>query len=113
MDIRDIAKVCHEANRAYCATLGDYSQPPWNEAPDWQRSSAVSGVQFHIDNPNAGPSASHSSWLAEKKADGWKYGPVKDPDNKEHPCYVPYEELPGDQKRKDLLFLSIVRALTE
>ena len=111
MTVEQIAEVCHETNRAYCAALGDNSQPPWAEAPEWQRTSAVNGVQFHLENPNAKPSHSHESWLAEKEANGWKYGPVKDPEKKEHPCFVPYEELPAEQKAKDALFIGVVHAL--
>jgi len=106
-----IARVCHEANRAYCYSIGDDSQPPWDAAPDWQRQSAIDGVKFAIANPQAPPSASHDSWLEGKRATGWKYGPIKDPDKKEHPCFVPYDELPVDQRRKDALFQGVVRAL--
>ena len=109
--IADIARVCHEANRTYCQTIGDNSQPPWENAPGWQCESAVKGVQFIINNPGAPASASHDSWLEEKKSTGWKYGPVKDADKKEHPCFVPYDELPAAQKRKDYLFGAIVRAM--
>jgi hypothetical protein len=111
MKVEDIAKVCHEANRAYCQTLGDDSQLSWELAPDWQRESAIKGVQFNLANPTAPASASHDSWLAEKERDGWKYGPVKNADTKEHPCYVPYEQLPLEQRRKDHLFKAIVAAL--
>jgi len=38
---------------------------------------------------------------------------VKDPEKKQHPCFVPYDELPIQQRRKDALFVSIVRALTD
>jgi hypothetical protein len=113
-DIEQIARVCHEANRAYCATLGDFSQPLWDAAPDWQRKSAITGVEFHLKTLREGmdpkPSASHDSWLAEKKADGWKFGQVKDATLKTHPCYVPYEELPADQKLKDFIFCAVVKA---
>lgn len=112
LTIENIARVCHEANRAYCLTIGDDSQPSWDEAPDWQRTSAVNGVLFIRENPAAEPSASHESWLREKEATGWKYGPVKDAVKKEHPCYVPYDELPETQRRKDALFVNIVWALT-
>lgn len=112
MNIEDIAKVCHAANRAYCQTLGDYSQPIWEEAPQWQKQSAINGVQFHLNNSWADPSAMHDNWMAQKQAEGWKYGPVKDPEKKEHPCMVPYEDLPPEQKRKDLLFIGVVAALT-
>jgi hypothetical protein len=110
MKTEQIAKVCHEANRAYCETLGDTSQPRWEDAPEWQRTSAMNGV-LAVGNPLAKPSDSHDSWLAEKRATGWKYGPVKDPAKKEHPCFVPFEELPPDQQVKDHLFLAVARAL--
>lgn len=111
MTVEQIAEVCHEANRAYCKSIGDNSQPTWEDAPDWQKKSAVTGVQYHLDNPNSKPEDSHNSWLKEKEADGWKYGEVKNPETKEHPCYVPYNELPIEQQKKDYLFLGIVRAL--
>ena len=106
-----IAKVAHEINRAYCEALGDTSQPAWEQAPNWQRDSAINGARFHLDNPNASPSHSHESWLAEKAATGWKYGPVKDPEAKEHPCFVPYDELPVEQRAKDYLFRAVVHVL--
>jgi hypothetical protein len=108
-----IARACHEVNRAYCASLGDHSQPAWEDAPEWQRTSAIKGVEFTLANPEAGPSASHESWLAEKAADGWKYGPVKNPETKEHPCFVPYDELPVEQKAKDYLFQAVVRSMAK
>lgn len=110
-EIGHIAMVCHEANRAYCRTIGDNSQQGWNEAPVWQRQSAMKGVEFCVANPDASPSANHESWLKEKESEGWKYGEVKDVNKKEHPCYVPYDQLPEAQKAKDALFKSIVGAL--
>lgn len=109
--IEAIAKVAHETNRAYCQTIGDNSQPLWGDAPEWQKESAVNGVKFHIDNPDAGCEASHESWLKEKLSNGWVYGEIKDPLKKEHPCCVPYKELPIDQRVKDALFVGVVRAL--
>jgi hypothetical protein len=102
------ARAAYEANRAYCMTLGDYSQVPWNEAPPWQCSSIINGVKGVI--AGNGPEESHSGWLEEKRAAGWKYGPVKDADKKEHPCFLPYAELPPSQKAKDHIFIGVVRA---
>lgn len=117
MNIEQIARIAHETNRAYCQSIGDESQTQWSVAPEWQRQSAIKGVQFHLDNHRKGiislPSASHDSWLAEKEANGWKYGPVKDPNKKEHPCFVPYEELPIEQRIKDYLFGAVVEAFWE
>lgn len=112
MTTEEIARVAHEVNRAYCASIGDTSQPPWERAPEWQKKSAVTGVLFHLQNPNTTPSDSHVSWATEKLADGWKYGPVKDPAKKEHPCLVPFNELPIEQRAKDHLFLAVVRSLS-
>lgn len=113
----DIARICHAANAEYCRTLGDNSQPSWQDAPDWQKKSAVDGVNYHLNQLQKGvgpkPSQSHESWLAEKTRDGWKYGPVKNPAKKEHPCFVPYDQLPRDQKVKDYVFAGIVRACFE
>lgn len=107
-----IARIAHEVNRAYCASIGDHSQPAWKDAPLWQKDSAIAGVEFHRENPTATPEKSHESWLAGKALDGWKYGPVKDPEKKEHPCFVPYLELPIEQRSKDYLFAGVVKALT-
>lgn len=106
-----IARVCHEVNRAYCSALGDESQPPWETAPEWQQSSAINGVRLTVEDPARTPESSHIGWMEEKVADGWRYGPVKDPEAKTHPCLLPYQELPLEQRVKDHLFLAVVRAL--
>lgn len=111
--IGQIASIAHEANRAYCDSLGDKSQLPWADAPQWQRDSAIKGVEFHLDNPSASASASHESWLAVKRAEGWTYGEVKDVEKKTHPCFVPYEGLPIEQRQKDYLFRAIVHSFID
>ena len=32
MTEQEIARVCHEVNRAYCQAIGDNSQPTWEDA---------------------------------------------------------------------------------
>ncbi len=108
MTQRDIARVCHEVNKAYCDSINDFSQHNWNSSPDWQKESAEKGVKFRIENPDAPVSAQHDAWLADKEKDGWKYGEVKDAEKKEHPCMVPYDQLPASQKTKDYLFIAVV-----
>jgi len=108
--IEHIAQLCHEANAAYCRSIGDFSQPNWLSAPEWQKQSARNGVMFHIHNPSASAGASHQSWYDEKLADGWSYGPEKNPDRKQHPCMVPFGELPIEQQIKDHIFKAIVCA---
>lgn len=111
MKTEDVAKIAHEAIKTLCETQGDFTQQTWNNAPDWQRTSAINGVNFHLENSHTGPDDSHNAWLKEKEADGWKYGAVKDPEKKEHPCMVKYSDLPASQQAKDYLFRGIVHAL--
>lgn len=103
-----IAMMCHAINAAYCQAMGDDSQSAWDDAPDWQRQSAIAGVEMHLANPDATPEQSHESWYAQKEAEGWTYGEVKDAEKKEHPCFLPYDELPIEQKAKDYLFRATV-----
>lgn len=111
MNVFDIARIAHEANRQLCLALGDLSQPIWEEAPEWQRDSAVNGVNFHRQDPDATPEKSHEAWMAQKVREGWTYGPVKDPEAKQHPCMVAYSDLPPLQRAKDHLFRGICHAL--
>lgn len=105
------AKVAHEVNRAYCDSIGDDSQVPWAEAPDWQKQSAIEGVKAISADPSLLPAVSHTLWCRQKKQDGWVYGPKKDAEAKTHPCLVPYSDLPAEQQAKDYLFGAAVRAV--
>lgn len=107
-----VASVAHEVNRAYCQAMGDMTQPKWEDAPEWQKKSAIAGVMFHIQNPRVGPAGSHDEWARHKVAEGWKYGPEKNPEAKEHPCLVPFDQLAPAQQVKDYLFRAVVHAIT-
>lgn len=108
--IEAAAEAAHEVNRAYCLALGDTSQVPWADAPDWQKESARKGACLHLFDHTLGAEVSHEAWLKEKAETGWKYGPVKDAEKKEHPCCVPFNELPREQQAKDYIFKAVVRA---
>jgi hypothetical protein len=106
-----LAMIAHEANRVYCESIEDYSQRHWEDSPAWQQNSAIDGVRNIIAEVVTKPSDSHESWMRDKEKDGWVYGEVKDADKKTHPCFVPYNELPEDQKMKDYIFFNIVSTL--
>lgn len=110
-EIINIARVCHEANKAWCEANGDFSQKHWLQAEDWQRDSAIKGVEFRANNPNAGHDAQHNAWMEEKINAGWVFGEVKDAKARTHPCIVPFGLLPEFQQKKDALFCAIVDAL--
>jgi len=113
MTTEKIAQVAHEVNKAHCQSIGDDSQLPWAEAPQWQKDSAVLGVVFHVEHPEAGPDASHNSWMQQKIDTGWVYGEVKDEVKKTHPCIMPFGQLSKEQKAKDYLFRQIVHSLKD
>ena len=98
----------HSPKRDFPPVRYTYKSSRANAAPT---NSAINGVKFHRENPDAGPEASHNSWLREKGYAGWKYGEVKDEEKKTHPCMMPFDELPAEQKAKDYLFRQVVHSL--
>lgn len=112
MKTEEIARVCHEANRAVTFIIKDVPmQPPWDEEDTLVKATTINGVEFLLKNPDAPPGASHNQWMERKLADGWTWGAVKNMEAREHPALVHFDELPEDVKRKDVLFCSIVKAL--
>ena len=112
LSAEQIAQVAHEVNRAYCQAIGDEYLPSWDLAPTWQKDSVLNGVKWRLQNPDTTPEQTHESWLKQKVAEGWVYGRKKDLDTKQHPCLVPYVELPTSQKAKDYLFNTVVKQLS-
>ena len=105
-----IAEVCYEANRVYCEALGDHSITPWLYAPEHQIQPTIDCIRsFNVHNT---PEDTHDLWCAADKKAGWIWGSEKNVKARKHPCLVPYSELSEHQKRKDILFHAIVKALT-
>lgn len=111
MRLMEIARATHEINRTYCQILGDDSQVPWEDAPAWQRESAINGVGAILEGKAKTAEEMHDLWAIEKLEKGWTHGKVKDPEAKTHPCMVPYAELPPEQRAKDDLFRIVATAL--
>jgi hypothetical protein len=109
LDVEAIARTCHAVNRAYSRSIGDNSHEPWESAPDWQRDSAIKGVNAALDGVS--DEELHQLWCDEKHQGGWVYGEVKDATAKTHPCLVPYNELDSDTQLKDTLFRTVVESL--
>lgn len=116
----DIARICYAADRAYGTALGGSevirgtaAGSRWSRAPVRHRQFVVDSVLALQAHPTLTPEQLHERWRAETVAHGWGYGPVKDTKAKQHPCCVPYAELSAEQRRRDLLFMAIVRACLE
>ena len=43
----------------------------------------------------------HEVWAKTRIEQGWTFGPQRDDANKKHPCLVPYEQLPEEEKVYD------------
>lgn len=43
----------------------------------------------------------HDVWMEERIRQGWLYGEKRDDDKKKHPCLVPYDQLPEEEKVYD------------
>lgn len=43
----------------------------------------------------------HEIWSQTRIAQGWTYGPERNDAEKKHPCLVPYEDLPEEEKVYD------------
>lgn len=43
----------------------------------------------------------HEVWAETRIKQGWTYGKVRNDESKTHPCLVPYEVLPEEEKKYD------------
>lgn len=43
----------------------------------------------------------HERWMEGRLADDWTCGSVRDDEKKQHPCLVPYGDLPESEKEYD------------
>jgi ryanodine receptor 2 len=54
----------------------------------------------------------HDLWARRRLDEGWRYGPCRDDVRKEHPCLIPYEDLPEVEKAYDRTSVEcVLRAL--
>lgn len=107
--IDQLAKITHEAVRAFSETCGDHSSKRWEETDEEIKNSVRSGVKFLLVDSQATPKDSHKEWLRFKVEQGWVFGETKDSEAKTHPCLLPYDKLSIEDRFKDTLFYSIIR----
>lgn len=43
----------------------------------------------------------HEVWAASRMSEGWTYGQERNDELKQHPCLIPYDELPETEKDYD------------
>jgi hypothetical protein len=110
--IENAAMLCHEANRAFVLSCNrdDRTQLPWASSSDHVRASCIAGVHGVLAKRNTKPGESHESWMKYKLEQGWKIGPIKSEERKEHPNLVPFEKLSVLEQAKDYLFIATALA---
>lgn len=45
--------------------------------------------------------SNHDNWAQGRMKEGWRYGPARNDERKEHPGLVPYDELSESEKEYD------------
>lgn len=109
--INACARAAHEANRAYCFAIGDFSLTAWEDSPRDMQLSVIDGAAKALADPTLTPERSHENWLAFKTREGWVYGVTKSYERKTHPCMISYADLPDHHRAKDVIFLTVVRVV--
>lgn len=109
--IEGVARICHEANRAYCLLTADPALPAWDDLEEPYRDSCRKGVLGILNGNTA--AESHAGWMKERFSQGWILGAPLDRECKVHPNLVRYDQLPEAQRRKDHLFSAIVHAVLD
>lgn len=95
-----VARIAHQCWCAYQMAAGQDWNPVMTEA---QFTSQIQAARWFIENPNASAADNHQNWWEHKIQTGWKYGPKKDVEKKEHPDMVPFSDLPRVEKMKDTM----------
>lgn len=112
MTFEDIAEITYYANSVYRRSIGESERPDWSMLSDTTKAAIVKGVKFIITSEvEVSPPMNHMHWMNHKFNDGWVYGEIEDKDKKTHPCLLPYNTLPPEQRLKDEIYLTIVKQL--
>lgn len=54
----------------------------------------------------------HENWAKQRIEEGWTAGSRRDDIKKEHPCLIPYEDLPESEKNYDRISsIEIIKAI--
>ena len=108
----EIAQFSNAINRTYSQILGREDL-----AGQWvtqlQRQNIIECVDAVRRGLITASGEAHERWLWKHIEDGWVYGPVKDAVLKQHPCLLPFGQLPEEEQFRDWLFLTTVKGLLQ
>jgi hypothetical protein len=111
IDIKQVAQVIHEANKAFGESIGESHHVSWEKTPESQKKISIGVVKNFIENKyKMTPEEVHKNWLEDKIKQGWKWGPGFNPITRLNPNLVPYDQLNLNEKMKDYLVRNIIAA---
>ena len=111
--IEQAAQILHNWNRAYCTTIGNPPDQPWEQISDHDRENRQKAIRFLLQHPQASPEDVHHEWARDRTEQGWTLGAVRNEDLKTHPNLVPYGELPAAQRTKGTFARTAVEFVRE
>lgn len=79
--------ICHKLARIGCAVVTASKPHTLHE--------------FSTDEIELLAEMEHERWMAERRRDGWKWGPVRDPDRRVSPYLISWHRLPDDVRETD------------
>jgi hypothetical protein len=112
-ELDEIAAACHAGTWFLQLSDGATSTPSpcFAETPEWAQESTRDSVRAVLAGVT--PEQLWQHWAEAKRLAGWKYGEVKDPVAKTHPCLVDnYAQLSAYEHYKDRVFTGLVQIYT-
>lgn len=102
----------HNILAAYKRALGERARD-WDQAEDWERESSLRWAESLAGGEVPDPRADHAAWLAERRSQGWCWGPKRDDALKYNPLMVEdWGQLPPTERLKTTLPVTVMaRAL--
>jgi len=97
----ELSEEFKESNRAQARSIGEKLSSV-GLAFDAGESSAAAVEEFDDETILFLAENEHIRWMQEKLANGWVYAPVRDNEKKHHSWLVPYEQLPPEERQKDI-----------
>ena len=98
----DLDETFRSANRGFADGIGPkLSALGLVVVPDPLADARAPGFQFSAEEIEELAREEHDRWMAERVADGWRYGTPRDNARKLHPSIVAWADLPEDEREKD------------
>ncbi|MDB4584824.1 hypothetical protein N9164_16870 [Draconibacterium sp.] len=107
-----IARIAHDADRAWCAAFGWPGSAGWSHCTPGDREARIEAVLMIITTPGADASTLHDDWCEVMRRNGWRHGAAHDGIARTSPGLIAFDRLPIDQQRRQAMFVGIVRALS-